>query len=303
VETLIQDLRFGLRILRKSPGFTAIVVLTLALGIGANSAIFSVVNSVLLRPLPYRDSSSLVWIANRLPTRTETVAFDVDYFAWRKHSNSFQEITAYSSAEYNLTGAGDAERIIAMCASYTYLRTLGISPQIGRDISSDDDRLGSPRVVLLSDGLWRRRFSADPGIVGHGITLDGDLYTVAGVLPREFEFPESRKSELLIPLDISEREPSAIDGIMYLGIIARLKPSITPEVAAAEVDTISRPLHAALPAGLARMFIGAKIQMISLHDHLVGDVREALLLLLGAVGFVLLIAYIRGRLRRRYRLR
>jgi putative ABC transport system permease protein len=285
-----QDVRYAFRVLRNSPGITAVVVLTLALGIGANSAIFSVVNSVLLRPLPYRDSASLVWITNKLPARTEIEAFDVDYFAWRKHCKSFQEIAAYSATEFNLTGAGEAERIIAMRASYTYLRTLGVSPQIGRDISADDDRRESPRVVSLSDQLWRGRFSADPSIVGRGITLDGNLYTVVGVLPRGFEFPESRKSELLIPFSIAEREPSTIDSILDVGIIARLNPSITPKAAAVEVDTISRPFHAALPAGLARVFAGGQTQVMPLHDHLVGDVREALLLLLGAVGFVLLIA-------------
>ncbi len=285
-----QDIRYAIRTLRNAPGIAAVTILTLALGIGANSAMFSVVNSVLLRPLPYRESSSLVWVTNKMPARTKTEAFDVDYFAWRKHCRSFQEITAYSAMEYNLTGAGDAERIIGMRATHTYLRTLGVSPQMGRDISSDDDRPGSPRVALLSDGLWRRRFSADPGIVGHGITLDGDLYTVAGVLPRDFEFPESRKSELLIPLQIADKEVSAVDGIFYLGVIARLKSGITPKAAAVDVDTISRPLHAALPAGLKSIFTGAKTEVMTLHDHLVGDVSEALMLLLGAVGFVLLIA-------------
>jgi putative ABC transport system permease protein len=286
-----QDVRYAFRILRNSPGITAVVVLTLALGIGANSAIFSVVNSVLLRPLPYRDSASLVWITDKLPARTQPLVFDVDYFAWRKHCNSFTDITAYSpGSEYTLTGAGEAERIVAVRATYSYMHTLGISPQIGRDISADEDRTGGARVALLSDRLWRRRFSADPGILGRTITLDGNLYTVVGVLPRGFEFPESGRADLLVPLAAVDQDVSTVRGIMFLRIIARLKPGVTPVAAAVELDTVSRPLHAAFPAGLAKIVAGAQAQVMSLHDRFVGNVRPALLLLLGAVGFVLLIA-------------
>jgi putative ABC transport system permease protein len=286
-----QDVRYAFRILRNSPGITAVVVLTLALGIGANSAIFSVVNSVLLRPLPYRDSASLVWITNKLPARTQPLVFDADYFAWRKHCTSFAEITAYSpGSEYTLTGAGEAERIVGVRATYTYLRTLGVSPQIGRDISADEDRPAAPHVALLSDRLWRRRFSADPEILGRGIALDGKLYTIVGVLRRGFEFPESRKAELLVPLAVADQEVSTIRAIMFVQIIARLKPGITPEAATVELDTLSGPFHASFPAGLAKMLVGAQAEVMSLHDRFVGNVRPALLLLLGAVGFVLLIA-------------
>ena len=286
-----QDVRYAFRVLRNSPGITAVVVLTLALGIGANSAIFSVVNNVLLRPLPYRDSASLVWITNKLPARTQPLVFDADYFAWRKHCTSFAEITAYSpGSEYTLTGVGEAERIVGVRATYTYLRTLGISPQLGREISADEDRPAAPHVALLSEGLWRRRFSADPGVLGREIALDGKFYTVIGVLPRGFEFPESRKAELLVPLAVADQEVSTIRAIMFVQIIARLKPGITPEAATVELDTLSGPFHASFPAGLAKMLAGAQAQVMSLHDRFVGNVRPALLLLLGAVGFVLLIA-------------
>jgi putative ABC transport system permease protein len=285
------DIRYAFRILKNSPGITAVVVLTLSLGIGANSAIFSVVNSVLLRPLPYRDSASLVWITNKLPTRAGTVVFDVDYFAWRKHCTSFADITAYSpGSEYTLTGAGEAERIVAVRATYSYLHTLGISPQIGRDISAEEDRPGAPSVALLSDGFWRRRFSADPGVVGRQITLDGNSYAIAGVLPREFEFPESRKAELLVPLADAEVDISATKAIMFVRIIARLKPGVTPAAAAVDVDTFSRAFHATFPASFSRMFAGAVPQVMFLRERLVGNVRPALMLLLGAVAFVLLIA-------------
>jgi putative ABC transport system permease protein len=287
----LQDIRYAFRMLLKSPGVTAVVVLTLALGIGANSAIFSVVNSVLLRPLPYRDSASLVWVTNKLPARTQPSVFDVDYFAWSKHCTSFADMTAYSpGSEFTLTGAGDAERIVAVRATYNYLHTLGISPKLGRDISAGEDRPGAPHVAVLSDGLWRRRFSADPNIVGRAITLDGSLYTIIGVLPREFEFPENRRAELLVPLALADVEISATKAITYVRIIARLKPGVTPAAAVAEVDALSRPFHATFPAGFIKMFAGAQPQVMFLHDRLVGNVRPALVLLLGAVGFVLLIA-------------
>jgi putative ABC transport system permease protein len=286
-----QDIRYAFRVLRNSPGITAVVVLTLALGIGANSAIFSVVNSVLLRPLPYRDSASLVWVTDKLPKQNQNIVFDADYFAWRKHCTSFQEITAYmNSAEYTLTGAGDAERVAGVRATYSYLRTLGVSPQIGRDISADEDRPGGSHVVLMSDKLWRARYSADPSIVGRQIALDGNSYTVAGILPQSFEFPENPKGDLLVPFGLNDSEVLTNRGIFFVRIIARLKPDVTPESAAAELDAISPPFHAAYTGGYAKSFVGAHAQVMFLHDRLVGDVRKALLLLLGAVAFVLLIA-------------
>jgi len=286
-----QDVRYAFRVLRNSPGITAVVVLTLALGIGANSAIFSVVNSVLLRPLPYRDSASLVWITDRLPKTSRNLVFDADYFIWRKRCTSFQDITAYSSgAEYTLTGAGSAERIAGVRATYSYLQTLGVSPKIGRDISASEDQPGAPHVVVLSDRLWRRRFSADPGVVGRSITLDGNPYTVAGVLPSRFEFPESPKGDLLVPFALADKDVSTPRALMFVSVIARLKPGVTPQAAAADVDTTSRPFHAVFFGGYSKSFEGAQAQVTFLHDRLVGDVREALLLLLGAVGSVLLIA-------------
>jgi putative ABC transport system permease protein len=286
-----QDIRYAFRVLRNSPGITLVVVLTLALGIGANSAIFSVVNSVLLRPLPYRDAASLVWITDQIPKQNQPMVFDVDYFAWRKRCTSFQEIAAYSNgAEYTLTGAGDAERISGVSGTYTYLRTLGVSPRIGRDISADEDRPGAPNVVLISDGLWHRRFSTDPNVVGRTMTLDGNLYTIIGVLPPGFEFPASPKGEFLTPLALEDRGVLPNTRFMFVGVIARLKPGVTPEVAASDVDTVSRPFHAAFPGGFDKMLKGARAQVMFLRDHLVGDVRKALLLLFGAVGFVLLIA-------------
>jgi putative ABC transport system permease protein len=287
----LQDVRYALRMLRKSPGLTAVIILTLALGIGANSAIFSVVNSVLLRPLPYREAKRLVWIGDYLPTAKQSIVWDADYFAWRKHCTAFEEMTAYTpGSEFTMTGAGEAERIIATRATWTYLRTLGVAPQIGRDISAEEDIPNGPRVTLLSDSLWHRRFSGDAKVLGHTIVLDGNLYTIIGVLPAGFEFPESRKSDLLVPLGIPDVEISAVRPLMFVRVIARLKPGVTPESAAADVDTVTMPFHAAIPGVDHKIFANSKAQVMFLHDRLVGDVRKALILLLGAVGFVLLIA-------------
>ena len=288
---IFQDLRYAFRVLSKTPGFTAIAVLTLALGIGANTALFSVVNAVLLRTLPYRDANRLVWIGDYLPKQNQSTVYDVDYFAWSKHCTSFEEMAMYMPAsQYTLTGVGDAERLNGVRASWTYLRTLGVAPQLGRDISAEEDVPGGPSVVLVSDSLWRRRFSADPGVVGRSVTLDGNLYTIAGVLPAGFEFPESRRSDLLVPFKVPDMEISP-EPRWFVGIIARLKPGVTPQTAAAEVDAIARPIREQFPgSGLFKTLASAHARVELLHDRLVGDVSKALLLLLGAVGFVLLIA-------------
>src|ERR1700733_9973509 len=245
IEDVWQDIRYSVRILRKSTGFTIVAVLTLALGIGANSAIFSVVNSVLLRSLPYRDANRLVWISDDLPLQKMDAVFDADYFAWRKRCTSFEEMTAYGGGDLSLTGAGEAERINGVSATWTYLRTLGVAPQIGRDISAEEDRPNVPRVVLIGDSLWRRRFSTYPGVVGQTVTLDGNLYTIVGVLPRGFEFPENRKGEFLVPLAIEDSDiSSANHPFMFVHIIGRLKAGVSPQAAAVDVDTITHSLHA-----------------------------------------------------------
>ena len=290
LEQLVQDLRYSSRILRKSPGFTIVAVLTLALGIGANSAIFSVVNSVLLRSLPYRDANRLVWISDDLPLQKMDAVFDADYFAWRKRCTSFEEMTAYGGGDLALTGAGEAERINGVSATWTYLRTLGVAPQIGRDISAEEDRPNVAQVVLISDSLWRRHFSTDPGVVGQTITLDGSLYTIIGVLPRSFEFPDNRKAELLRPMAIEDSPITPGHPLTFVRIMGRLKSGVSTQAAAAELDAVTHPLHASWSNGFAEMFVNSRAQVITLQERLVGNVRRSLLVLLGAVGFVLLIA-------------
>jgi len=170
--TLLQDIRYGARTLGKSPGFAAVAILTLALGIGANTAIFSVVNTVLLRRLPYRDPDRLVWITQFIPAQGNTLVFDSDYFAWSRQNQVFESMAAYDSPEFTLTGAGDPERLEAGRVTAGFFAVLGVEPMLGRGFLAEEDRPGGPQVCVLSHELWQRRFGADRSIVGRSITLD-----------------------------------------------------------------------------------------------------------------------------------
>jgi putative ABC transport system permease protein len=288
----MQDVRYALRMMRKSPGMTAVVILTLALGIGANSAIFSVVNSVLLRPLPYRDPSRLVWVGDYLPEERTSLVSAADYFALSGHSSSFDSLTTISvgGGDFTLTGYGEAERITGVRASYTFLRTLGVSPQLGRDILPEEDVQGGPHVVILTDALWRRKFSADPKILGRTISLDGNGYSVIGVLPAGFQFPNSRTGQLLVPAMRSRQDVG-----MFVTVIGRLKSGVTPQAAASEADAVLHSFRSTLPALVPGIVSGfhwehARAQVVELQTRIVRNARKPLLILLGAVGFVLLIA-------------
>jgi putative ABC transport system permease protein len=185
--TFLQDIRYGIRMLAKNPGFTAIAVLTLALGIGANSSIFSIVDAVLLRPLPYPHADRLVVVWEKgddgLPSNTSYATFE----DWRARSLSFDELALASYSMGTLTGWGDPEQLPALRVSANFFRTLGVRPALGRDFLAEEDTPATNNVVILTDGLWRRRFSADPNIVGKSITLNGTSYAVVGVLPRDFQ--------------------------------------------------------------------------------------------------------------------
>jgi putative ABC transport system permease protein len=287
----IQDMRYALRMLAKSPGLTSVIILTLALGIGANSAIFSVVNSVLLRPLPYREPSRLVWVGDYLSEQRQSIVSAADYFALSDHASAFESLTAISGGgDFTLTGYGEAERITGVRATYTLLRTLGVSPQLGRDIAPEEDIRGGPHVVILTDALWRRKFSADPKILGRTITLDGNAYSVIGVLPAGFRFPNNRTGQMLVPA-----MRSRLDVGMFVTLIGRLKPGVTPQAAASETDAMLHSFHAALPALVPGVISGfhwehAQAQVVELQSRIVRNARKPLLILLGAVGFVLLIA-------------
>jgi predicted permease len=283
-----QDLRFGGRTLVKSPGFTLVAVAALALGIGANTAIFSVVNAVLLRPLPFKNPDQLVMIwenATHLgfPKNTPSPA---NFLDWQRQSTVFTGMAALAQRNFNLTGVGEPERLDGRRVSANLFDILGVRPRLGRGLQPQDDKPGT-HVVLLSDGLWQRRFGADPAIVGRAINLNGESFTVVGVMPPGIQLPgySNWRDQLWVPMAFPAEEAAA-RGDHYLEVIARLKPGVTLEQARAEMDTIAARLAQQYPQENLR--IGATVN--PLHEEVVGEIRPALLILLGAVAFVLLIA-------------
>jgi putative ABC transport system permease protein len=283
---LEHDLRYGVRMLWKNPGFTAVAVIALALGIGANSAIFSVVNTVLLRPLPYREPERLVmvWEDNAKLGYPKDTPAAANYVDWRDQNQVFEGMAAMADQSFNLTGSGEPERIDGKRVNAHLFELLGVSPRHGRAFAAEEDRPGANKVVLLSHALWQRRFGSDAGVVGQTLTLNGEGHTVVGVMPADFQFPD-RQAELWVPIALTQQE-AANRGRHYLEVVARLKPGVTLERAQAEMSTIAARLQQQYPE--QNTDLGATVQ--SLHEHLVGDIRPALLVLLGAVGFVLLVA-------------
>ena len=282
----LHDLRYALRMLLKNPGFTIVAVIALALGIGANTAIFSVVNTVLLRPLPYKDPERLVMVwedasKHGYPRDTPAAANFVD---WRDQNQIFEGMAAIADESFNFTGAGDPERLEGRRVSANLFPLLGVEPEIGRVFTPSEDQPGAQRVVLLSYGLWQRRFGGDSTIVGKPLTLNGESYTVVGVMPARFQFPSS-DDQAWVPISFTP-EQAASRNRHYLQVVARLKPGVTLGQAQTEMSTIATRLEQQYPQSNADL--GAAVT--SLHEHLVGDIKPALLILLGAVGLVLLIA-------------
>src|SRR5437867_4781758 len=282
-----QDLRYGLRTLLKNPGFTIVAVIALALGIGANSAIFSVVNAVLLRPLPFKNPEQLVMVwenATHLGFPKNTPA-PPNFIDWQRQNTVFTGMAAMSERSFNLTGVGEPERLDGRRVSANVFDLLGVPALLGRAFVPDDDRPGT-HVVLLSYSLWQRRFGSDPGIIGRALTLNGESYTVVGVMPRFVQLPgySSRNDQLWVPIAFLQEEASQ-RGNHFLEVIARLKPGITLKQAQAEMETIAARLAQQYPDYNTR--IGAVV--VPLHEEVVGDIKPALLILLGAVGFVLLL--------------
>ncbi len=289
METLWQDLRFAVRMLLRKPGFTFVLVLALALGIGANTAIFSVVNTVLLRPLPYKNAERLVWIwgTNPLNDIDHEVASAPDYNDWKTQSQSFEEMGGFVNTRLTLTSNGEPERYDGAYVTDGFFEVLGIPVLRGRTFTPDEDKPNSSRVVVLAYGLWQRRFGGDPNIIGSAITLNGNPYTVIGIMPPDFKHPRpetNRQAEMWLPLQ--EDYASAGRRGDYLGVIARLKPNVPIEQARAEMVTIAAQLEKQYPASNT----GWSTLTVPLHERFVGDVRPVLIILLGAVCFLLLIA-------------
>jgi putative ABC transport system permease protein len=291
-ETLVSDIRYGVRGLRRSPGFALTAVLTLAFGIGATTAIFSAVYALLIRPLPYHDPSRLVWVTERPPSGGIGAIATPDMIAWRERGRPFEAVAGYGFNEYTLTGADEAVRIPGAMVSANFLSLLGVTPQLGRGFIPADGHRGSPEVALLSDELWRERFSAAPGVVGTALNLDRKTYTVAGVLPPRFRFPDmAHAPQVLIALHTpGSSTPNMKEPIMFLQVLARLRRGDSLASVQTELESFQRARLRLYPAPLARIFEGNKLEVTPLQRHLAGDSRTPLLILLAAVGFVLLIA-------------
>lgn len=286
VENLLQDIRYASRTLRRSPGFAATAILALALGIGANTAIFSVVNAVLLQPLPYPQPDRLVQLDRSFPDGSIGTASITDFMVWRNQPRLFEAVTAYDFAGpgINLTGGDNPEQVKGIHASARYFAVFGAPIAIGRTFTQDEDRPGGPHVVVISNGLWRSRFGGNPDIIGKTISVGGDPYEVIGVLGRNFASDPA--ADLWLPL---QADPNSTDQAHYLLVAARLRPGVTVSQAQAAMKLAAQAFR--------RKFAGSPLidpresaTALSLRDTVVSNVRPALLILLGAVGFVLLIA-------------
>ena len=291
-ETLVQDIRYALRVLRKSRGFAAIAILTLALGIGANTSLFSVVNGVLLNPLPYPHPDQVVVVSDTSSTLPETWISYPDFLDWARDNHSFSSLAAYESlVSFNLLGQGEPERVSVTEVSSAFFPTLGVTPVLGRNLSPAEDQLNGPPAVVLSGGFWKTKFGGSPDILGKAINLDGTDYTVVGVLADNFYFCceniSFRLSDVYVPIG-ADRNPWMRDRKFHPGIyaIGRLKPGVMLAQARADMDQMARSLAAAYPDTDK----GQGIRVTPLKQVMVRDIRPFLLVLLGAVGFVLLIA-------------
>ncbi len=285
MQTILQDLRYGARMLVKTPSFTLIALLTLALGIGANTAIFSVVNAVLIRALPYRDADRIVtlWQRNNQSGTKEDGASPANFLDWHSRSQAFTEISAAEPYSLNLTGHDEPEAFRAWLVTAGFFQTLGVGALHGRTFAPEEYRAGNERVVIIGYGLWQRRFGADPNLIGRTLRLNGQQYTVIGVMPPEFRFPTGR--EMWAPRIATERDKVA-RGSGYMPVIGRLKPGVTLAQAQQDMDGIAAQLVQEYPQ--ANRDRG--VAVIPLPEQLTGQVRRPLLVLLGAVGMLLLIA-------------
>ena len=295
MQTFVQDLRYAARTLRNNPGFTAVAVLTLALGIGANSAIFSVVNAVLLKPLPYPEPGQLVQLRTDQSGSPSTFIGSTTFIEVKAQSQSLARIAAYSGGDMTLTGVGPAERIVAGAVTADFFPLLGVQPALGRNFTREEDTPNGPRAAMLGHALWQSRFGGDPDVLNRTITLNQQSYTVVGILPARFQYPEP--FHLWTPLALGETGGTFGtfgEGMWLLKAIARLKPGVTIQQAQAEVQTIAQRVQTATLAptqGGERGEGGQGVlTLIGLHEQVVGDVKRSLVVLLGAVAFLLLIA-------------
>jgi putative ABC transport system permease protein len=279
-----QDLRYGVRMLLKQPGFTLIAVLTLALGIGANTAIFSIVNAVLLRPFPYHAPERLVIVQERESGGGFSPSYP-NFVDWRAQHTAFEGISAVRGNEsFNFTGTGEPERLQGRLVSAEFFSLLGVKPLVGRDFLAEEDRPGATPAVILSYGFWQRRFGADPGILGQQLTLNDQSYTVVGITPPNLQY--GQEADVTVPFGLQAQRFSRRGADPGTDVVARLKSNVSQQQGETDLNLVAARLEQQYPASNK----GRRVLLTPLHEATVGDVRQPLLILLGAVGLVLLIA-------------
>lgn len=282
--SLLQDLRFATRLLVRKPAFTVVALLTLGLAIGANTAIFSVVNALMLRPLPFPESEEIVQLERGYPQGKGTTVAAPKFFFWKEHSTVFEHVATYDTlgSSFNMTGDGPPERVIGSWVSLDFFKVFGVRPFVGREFLPEEDLPNAAKVVILSHGLWKRRLGGDPGLVGKPVTLNGEPYTVVGIMPAGFRYPAT--AELWAPVGL---DPASREKANYLEISARLKEGVTLQKAQAEMAVLADRYRKAFPDEMAER---EGVLVETLQQRLYGNLRPALLVLLGTVGLVLLIA-------------
>jgi predicted permease len=289
METFLQDIRYGIRMVVKSPGFAAIAILTLALGIGANTALFSVVNGVLLNPLPYEQPDRLVAIYAKTKEFAHSSISYPNFLDWVREQHSFSSLAAFRPEDYNLTGMGEPERVKAEMVSAEFFTVLGVNPVVGRIFHHEEDQVGAQPVALISGGFWKRKFGSSPDAMGKTLVLNGVGYTIVGVIPADFRYQSGNfhQSDVYVPLgqwnDTTFRDRRTGMG---MDAVARLKPGVTLDQAHADMDAVAQHLAQIYPEADK----DSGIALIPLKQDVVGDIQPFLLVLLAAVGFVLLIA-------------
>jgi putative ABC transport system permease protein len=290
MDILLRDLRYALRILINKPGFTIVAVLTLALGIGANTAVFSVVNAVLLRPLPYGDPDRLVFVSEK-SAEIENKPFSLpNYHDWRDRNQTFEDMAAYKFADFNLTGIEPSERLQGAMVSASIFDVLNVEPALGRSFLEEDDKLGSNRVLAISHGLWERRFGKQQDVIGKTLELDGQSYTIIAVTPRDFKFPPSSdRVDVWVPIELfGDKWITSRNTRPAIYAVGRLKSGVSLDLARTQMDVLAGQLEKEYPESNA----GNRANVTLLQTQVVKDMRPALLILMGTVGCILLIGCI-----------
>jgi predicted permease len=288
IETLFQDVRYGLQILKRNPSFTFVAVLTLALGIGANTAIFSVVNVVLLKPVPYYDPQRLVWVTMAVNGNDVPGVSARSYLSWQAESKAFEHLVAFGGGPLNWTGRGAPQRLSSVWVTATMFSALGVAPQVGRAFTPEEDRSGGARVALLSHALWARSFGGDPAVVGQSLKLGGQNRTVIGIMPPGFRFLQDGRFlgeiDVWLPLALDAERELNSEGSVDINVLGRLKPGFSVEQARAELNLMWQQIYPKAPPGVVQA------RVTPLSEMLAGNLRRGALTLFGAVGFLLLIA-------------